>query len=156
MRLWRILNHASLSGDGGLYASGRWHARGRRVVYLADHPASALLEVMVHLEIDAEDIPRDYQLLAVDVPDGVAMTSPGLPDNWRDQAAGTQALGDAWLREAATALLHIPSAIVPDASNYLLNPAHADAARIAIAAARRAAFDPRLMAFVRDANDIGR
>ena len=57
MRLWRISNHASLTGEGGLYASGRWHTRGQRVVYLADHPASALLEVMVHLEIDAEDLP---------------------------------------------------------------------------------------------------
>ena len=71
MRLWRISNHASLSGDGGLYASGRWHTRGRRVVYLADHPASALLEVMVHLEIDAEDLPTHYQLLGVEVPDGL-------------------------------------------------------------------------------------
>ena len=71
MWLWRISNHASLSGEGGLHASGRWHARGRRVVYLADHPASALLEVMVHLEIDAEDLPSHYQLLGVDVPDGM-------------------------------------------------------------------------------------
>lgn len=149
MRLWRISNHASLSGDGGLYASGRWHTRGRRIVYLADHPALALLEVMVHLEVDAEDLPRDYQLLAVDVPDGISAAFLGLPDGWRDDVSNTRALGDAWLREGSSALLRVPSAIVPDARNYLLNPAHADAARITIAEAQRAAFDPRLMVFVK-------
>jgi len=149
MRLWRISNHASLSGDGGLYASGRWHNRGRRVVYLADHPASALLEVMVHLEIDAEDLPRDYQLLAVDVPDGISAAFIGLPDGWRDDIANTRALGDAWLREGSSALFRVPSAIVPDARNYLLNPAHADAPRITIAETQRSAFDPRLMAFLK-------
>jgi RES domain-containing protein len=152
MRLWRISNHANLSGEGGLHASGRWHTRGRRVVYLADHPASALLEVMVHLEIDAEDLPTHYRLLGVDVPDDAPTASHNdsdLPEGWREQKALTQALGDAWLREAPTALLRVPSAIVPDASNYLLNPAHADAARISIASAVRAAFDPRLMAFLK-------
>lgn len=149
MRLWRISNHASLSGDGGLYASGRWHSRGRRVVYLADHPASALVEVMVHLEIDPEDLPIHYQLLGIEVPDDVAVTALAeseLPDGWRQQIAVTRARGDEWLRAGATALLRLPSAIVPEAANYLLNPAHADAARISIASALRAPFDPRLMA----------
>ena len=70
-----------------------------------------------------------------------------LPADWREQAALTRALGDDWLRDGATALLRVPSAIVPEAANYLLNPAHADAARIGIASAVRAAFDPRLMSF---------
>ena len=152
MRLWRISNHTSLAGDGGLYASGRWHSRGRRVVYLADHPASALVEVMVHLEIDAEDLPTHYQLLGIEVTDGVAVTALAeseLPDGWRQQIAVTRARGDEWLRTGATALLRLPSATVPEATNYLLNPAHADAARISIASALRAPFDPRLTAFLK-------
>ena len=152
MRLWRISNHASLSGDGGLHASGRWHARGRRVVYLADHPAAALLEVMVHLEIDAEDLPTHYQLLGVEVPDDVAsdeLDESTLPAAWRERVAETRARGDDWLRAATASLLRVPSAIVPESANYLLNPAHADATRIGIASTRRAAFDPRLMTFVR-------
>jgi RES domain-containing protein len=152
MRLWRISNHASLSGDGGLYADGRWHSRGRRVVYLADHPASALVEVMVHLEIDAEDLPSHYQLLGVEVPDDIGVTiirDASLPDDWQDNVAMTRARGDDWLRAGATALLCVPSAIVPEASNTLLNPQHPDAARISIASALRAAFDPRLMRFVK-------
>jgi RES domain-containing protein len=151
MRLWRISNHAGLSGDGGLHASGRWHSRGRRVVYLADHPASALVEVMVHLEIDTEDLPSHYQLLGVEVPDDAATTALGeyeLPEGWRQQIPITRARGDDWLRAGTSALLRVPSPIVPEATNYLLNPAHPDAARIGIASALRAAFDPRLMAFV--------
>ena len=152
MRLWRISNHASLSGEGGLYASGRWHTRGRRVVYLADHPASALIEVMVHLEIDAEDLPDHYQLLGVDVPDDMVTTAideSEMPATWRAQTALTRARGDAWIVDATSALLRVPSAIVPASTNYLLNPAHAGAARISITSAQRTAFDPRLMAFVR-------
>jgi RES domain-containing protein len=152
MRLWRISNHANLSGDGGLHASGRWHTRGRRVVYLADHPASALVEVMVHLEIDAEDLPTHYQLFGVDVPDDIAIArldEAELPEDWRQQSALTRARGDAWLSENTSALLRVPSAIVPEGANYLLNPTHPDATQIGIASAIHAAFDPRLVAFVR-------
>src|SRR6185503_6169141 len=114
MRLWRISNHANLGGSGGLYASGRWHTRGRRVVYLADHPASALVEVMAHLEIDAEDLPTHYQLLGVDVPEDVAIaTLEALPPVWREQMPLTRTLGDDWLRRGERELLSVPSAIVP-------------------------------------------
>jgi RES domain-containing protein len=150
MRLWRISNHASLSGDGGLHAAGRWHTRGRRVAYLADHPASALLEVIVHLEIDAEDLPSHFQLLGVEAPDDLRIDAiRDLPDDWREQTALTRARGDAWIGSIASALLRVPSAIVPEGANYLLNPAHPDAARISIASALRAAFDPRLVAFLK-------
>jgi RES domain-containing protein len=152
MRLWRISDHASLSGDGGLIFSARWNNRGKRIVYLADHPASALLEVIVHLEVRAENIPDEYQLLKIEVPDDLAIDDAGqseLPPDWRDRVSLTQEIGDIWVNEGSTSLLRVPSAIVPETNNYLLNPAHADAARIVIASAVRAAFDPRLMAFIK-------
>ena len=66
--LWRISQHADLSGVGGLYARGRWHSRGQPVVYLADHPASCLLEMLVQgARLDA--LPAAYQWLRVDAPD---------------------------------------------------------------------------------------
>src|SRR5262249_53001753 len=150
MRLWRISNHASLSGDGGLLASARWHSRGRRIVYLADHPASALLEVMVHLEVDAADLPSHYQLLGIELPADVAVDvveENSLPSDWRQQVGITRMRGDQWLAEGTAALLRVPSSIVPEAVNYLLNPARPDAILITIASALRAPFDPRLMAF---------
>jgi RES domain-containing protein len=146
MRLWRISDHADLSGEGGLRASGRWHSKGSRVVYLADHPASALLEVLVHLEIDVEDLPTHYQLLAIEAPDGVAVTAlddANLPPDWRDRPLITRARGDDWLRGGASALLRVPSAIVPATGSTLFNPAHADATRLSIVAIMRAPFDRR-------------
>jgi RES domain-containing protein len=149
MRLWRISNHADLSGEGGLRASGRWHSKGRRVVYLSDHPASALLEVLVHLEVDVEDLPTHFQLLTIEAPVGIVISSAdedSMAENWRGDIAATRAFGDEWLRDGASALLRVPSAIVPASYNYLLNPAHADAARLTVVSAMQAPFDRRLVA----------
>jgi RES domain-containing protein len=148
MRLWRISNFANLSGEGGLLASGRWHSRGRRVVYLSDHPASALIEVLVHLEVDVEDIPVSYQLLAVDLPDDLTLETvalDALPGGWQTNADATRKLGDRWLDAGRTALLQVPSAIVPHASNWLLNPGHGDGGKAVIAQVIRAPFDARLL-----------
>src|SRR4029077_164484 len=152
MQLWRISNHASLSGDGGLLASARWHSRGKRIVYLADHPASALLEVIVHLEVRAESLPDGFQLLKIDVPDDLVVDQPDkreLPADWRERVSLTQEIGDVWLNAGSTSLLRVPSAIVPETYNYLLNPVHAHTARIVIASAIRTAFDARLVAFLK-------
>ena len=73
----------------------------------------------------------------------MALDETSLPADWRAQAFVTRARGDDWLRDGATALLRVPSAIVPAASNYLLNPVHADASRLSIAAITRGPFDPR-------------
>jgi RES domain-containing protein len=147
MRLWRISNFANLSGEGGLLASGRWHSRGRRIVYLSDHPASALLEVLVHLEVDVDDLPVSYQLLAVDCPDDLRLETiamDALPPDWRTRIVATRQLGNRWLNAGATALLRVPSAIVPHASNWLLNPGHGDAGKAVIAQTIRTPFDARL------------
>lgn len=147
MRLWRISDFVDLSGQGGLLAAARWHSRGRRIVYLADHPASALLEVLVHLEVDAAELPDVLQLLAIDVPDDIApesIESANLPADWKQHFSVTRALGDRWLREDGSALLRVPSAIVPAAFNFLLNPAHPDAASAKIAEIIHAPFDTRL------------
>jgi len=147
MRLWRISNYADLSGAGGLISSARWHSRGRKIVYLADHPASALLERLVHLEIDPGDIPNTYQLLAIEAPDHVAaetVKADDLPSNWRNNDNATRPIGDAWLQGRRTPLLRVPSAITPHAVNWLLNPEHPDASDVTIAEVIEAPFDRRL------------
>ncbi|HXW25185.1 MAG TPA: RES family NAD+ phosphorylase [Xanthobacteraceae bacterium] len=150
MRLWRISNHADLSGEGGRRVAGRWHERGRPAVYLAEHAALALLETLVHLEIDPEDLPSHYRLLTVDVPDGVAvedLTEAELAArvvNWRQTPQETRRLTRAWFGERRTALLRVPSVIVPEAYNYLLNPLHPDAAGVALVASQTVEFDARL------------
>ena len=145
MRLWRISDFANLSGQGGLQGPARWHSQAKAIVYLADHPASALLEVLVHLEVSAEDLPDGYQLLAVDVPDAIAFdTATGLPANWRADGGWTQDAGEQWLNGKRTALLRVPSAIAPHCWNWLLNPLHRDASQARVVETIRAAFDPRL------------
>ena len=128
-------------------APARWHSRGKRIVYLADHPASALIETIVHFEVDRDQIPNQYQLLAVEVAEDTAFESVdvhNLPTDWPENLNTTRTLGDEWLDSNRTALLRVPSVIVPHASNWLLNPAHADAAKVTIAQVIRAPFDARL------------
>ena len=62
LELWRISNHNSLSGVGGLRYGARWHTSGSRIVYLAETPAGALIEIFVHLELKESDLPRCYSL----------------------------------------------------------------------------------------------
>jgi RES domain-containing protein len=147
MDVWRISNYVDLSGSGGIRAAGRWHSRGKRIVYLADHPANALLEMLVHLDRDI--IPATYRLLRVAVPETIAIQEIGdgtLPSDWRNYPAATRELGDAWLDHSSSALLRVPSVIVPSAWNFLLNPVHSDAAKLGIIDVIEAPFDPRLMA----------
>jgi RES domain-containing protein len=114
MRLWRISNHADLSGEGGRSVAGRWHERGCPVVYLSEHPALALLENLVHLEIDPEDLPSGYQILTVEVPDG-RIESLGEPEldrtapGWRVDQAITRGLAATWFDERRSLLLRVPS-----------------------------------------------
>jgi RES domain-containing protein len=139
----------SLAGEGGLRASGRWHTRGRRVVYCAENPAAALLEILVHFEIEIRDLPVRYRLLKISVPDEarVQRVSPdALHRDWLENIQATRATGDAWLAQGSPALLTVPSAIVPETVNVLLNPAHPDAARITIVQATDHVIDPRLLA----------
>jgi RES domain-containing protein len=146
--LWRISNHHSLAGDGGLRASGRWHTRGRRVVSCAENPAAALLEILVHFEIEIGDLPARYRLLKIAVPDDVRVQNVVLADldrNWIENMQTTRAIGDIWLTQGVTALLMVPSAIVPETFNVLVNPAHPDVVRITTAQATDHVMDPRLL-----------
>lgn len=128
MIFWRISAFADLSGRGGLLANGRWHHAGKPVVYLAESPAAAMLEVLVHLEIDAEDVPDNLRLLRVDIPDEASChTVTELPEQWEEHVAHTRGLGDAWLSAGDTLLMKVPSAIMPHTDNFLFNPLHPQA-----------------------------
>jgi RES domain-containing protein len=149
MVLWRISNYADLKGVGGLRAPGRWHFAGQPVVYLAEHPALALLEILVHLELgNPEYLPDSYQLLRVEAEDDVTIAElheTDTPENWRADAAWTQAAGTEWLSAKTSALLKVPSAIAPSSKNFLLNPTHADAARLRVAEVIKVRHDKRIL-----------
>jgi RES domain-containing protein len=138
MIAWRLCRrpHADLDGEGARRFGGRWNSPGRPVVYLAEHPALAALEVRVHLDLPFELLPADYVLMRVAVPDPAAEEV--------DAVADTVTAGDAWLAEARTATLRVPSVLVPHAWNILFNPHHSVAAQAEISGIEPFGFDPRL------------
>jgi RES domain-containing protein len=144
MVLWRISRHRDLRGIGGLKAAGRWHYAGRPIVYLAETPASALLEVCVHTS--ANDVPPEFTLLKIEGPD-FNVPSIGvetLPKGWRTDLEITRDLGTSWLEKNETVIFRVPSAIVPQTMNCLFNPAHGGAGEFRIVDAIAYPFDERL------------
>jgi RES domain-containing protein len=148
--LWRISNHADLSGEGGLRYSARWHTSGFPVVYLAGSPAGAMIEILVHLELHEDNIPLHYQLLEVAVPDDLTVEelkpeSRMHQAEWKLDLPYTRSLGDAWLRSRTAAVAMVPSAILPETWNYLLNPLHPRMSEITLVKSTSALYDPRLL-----------
>ncbi|HZA65630.1 MAG TPA: RES family NAD+ phosphorylase [Geminicoccaceae bacterium] len=137
MILWRLTRrpYADLSGRGGELADGRWHRRGRPVVYCAASAALAVLEVRVHLDLPLDLLPDDYILMQIEAPDDLAIRTIGpsdLPAGWRSREDLCRPIGDAWLGARSTALLSVPSAIVEVDRNVLLNPRHPHSTQISV------------------------
>lgn len=151
MNAWRLAKvpHKSLDGIGGEYAEGRWHMKGQRIVYTASSPSLAVLENLVHLDLLPDLMPDDYVLLDVEIPDGVStehVSADSLADGWNaPDSMIAKEFGSRWLDETRTAVLLVPSAVISTESNILINPRHAEAGRIRIAAERPFRFDPRLL-----------
>lgn len=136
------------SGIGGLYAHGRWTFRGRPVVYTSGSIALAVLEYTVNYRRHGW-VPESVLGRAA-IPDDVAIEavrSADLPDDWRDPTPPRelQAIGEGWLQRAATPILKVPSVAVPEEWNYLLNPRHADFARLDLQEPEPFGFDRRLV-----------
>jgi RES domain-containing protein len=144
MILWRISRHRELNGRGGVFFAGRWHHAGVPVIYLAESPAGALIETCVHLS--ANDVPPSFTLLKILGPDLAfdEIEIAGLDHDWPASVETTRDLGSAWLERRSTALLRVPSALVPETANYLLNPTHADAGLFQIKSSFVYPFDARL------------
>lgn len=148
---WRIVKQKravnAFTGEGSAIGGGRWNSRGMRVVYCSGSRSLAALEILVHLvppvifEFVAFKVTFNESLLEAISPDL-------LPLSWRAEppATSTQFLGDDWLRRQDSAVLAVPSVIIPGELNYLLNPAHRDFKGISIGAPEPFSFDPRLLA----------
>jgi RES domain-containing protein len=144
MILWRISRFADLSGKGGLKYSARWHSAGSPVLYTADSSAGALLEICAHTS--RTNSPRTFTLLKIvgnAVPAEEVFLSQ-LQDNWIDEEGETRPVGSEWLASGRTALLRVPSALVPESWNYLLNPLHPEAKAFQIERIYNYPFDLRL------------
>ncbi|HLC01449.1 MAG TPA: RES family NAD+ phosphorylase [Anaerolineales bacterium] len=149
-RAWRIVKTKYLggafSGEGAARTGGRWNSVGTRMVYTASSASLALLEVLVNLGSDAPL--RGYSLIELAIDEVLIneVTPSELPRDWRriPPPMPAQILGDTWVREMRSAVLAVPSAVVPHEHNYLLNPQHADFPRIRIGDPSSFPIDERL------------
>lgn len=150
--LWRIaavtLKYTAddLSGAGAKASGGRWNSVGMAVVYCSQSIALALHETVVHLRTGG--LPLNRYLVRIEVPDAIWQARQALapaPVGWDAQPHGSPSVlaGDNWLKARSSALLTVPSVIVPEESNVLINPDHPDAASIRATMVRRWAYDPR-------------
>lgn len=153
--LWRIAKNLpayradDLSGAGAAAYGGRWNSKGRYVVYGAASIALATLETLAHF---GDDIAARHRfLIHIDVPSSVwkrrtVTRVESLPPGWQAEPPGAASVnfGDAWLDGKISALLVVPSVIIHEESNVLINPAHPDARKIAASIVRPFVYDPRL------------
>jgi RES domain-containing protein len=153
--VWRIATDTpayeadDLSGAGAKATGGRWNTAGTAVVYTSQTRALACLETVVHL--NAGGLPLNRYLVEVTIPDALwasaqMASAASLPVGWDAEPAGRASIefGTNWIRSGTAALLVVPSVIVPEELNVLINPQHSDSARITAAKVRKWLYDPRL------------
>jgi RES domain-containing protein len=145
-RLYRAEYGPGLDGIGGTFADGRWHTRGARVVYFGASAAIVVLERLAHTDPDL--LPTDLRLASFEFPQTVSFIKAdeisALPENWIQDENATRRIGGQWWRERSSPLLVVPSAILPEEFNYVLNAQNAEAKSLQLIRERRFTFDPRL------------
>lgn len=153
MRIWRICRkpfaRTPFDGRGGLIVAGRWHTPRRLVAYASESLALASLEVLVHCDVDL--LPSDLVAVELEVPTKVKIGDvklKDLPRTWRKHPGPRrlQEIGNDWLDRGTTAVLRVPSALVPTESNYLVNPAHGDFSELRVVRRLKFNFDERIAA----------
>jgi RES domain-containing protein len=149
VRVWRLCKreHAAFDGEGARRACGRWNRRGTRMVYTSGSLSLAALEILVHA--DPALLPPDLVAIPADIPEAIEierLNERGLPRDWRRTPApeALARLGTEWITAARTAVLSVPSAVVPKELNYLINPEHPDFPKIRRGDAQPFSLDPRL------------
>jgi len=150
-KLWRVVKrkHAATAFDGKAAQrfGGRWNSPGRRAVYVSATKSLAVLELLVHVDV-GRPLPR-LVAFAFDVNDKLVDRLPAvqLPAYWRTSRGllATQQIGDEWLASGRALALAVLSAVVPEESNYLLNPAHAAFGRLRFGRPMAFLLDPRLV-----------
>jgi len=118
------------SGEGARRVAGRWHRRGQTVIYASEHYATAMLERLVHY---SGELPAGQHYVAITIPAGTSYevaTGDSVPDWYKKDQFAARDFGGRWLDEVRSAVLFVPSVVARMERNVLINPAHADAARI--------------------------
>ena len=152
---WRIATDTrdyeadDLSGAGAKVTGGRWNVIGIPMLYASECRSLACLETVVHL--NAGGLPLNRYLVEIEIPDDVwsaaeVRTAASLGIGWDAEPAGrvSIAFGSDWVRSRRSLLLCVPSVIVPEETNILVNPEHPDGSRLRACKVRKWLYDPRL------------
>ena len=156
MHAWRIATETpvygadDLTGTGARVTGGRWNRKGSPVIYASTSIALACLETLVHLNVGG--LPLNRYLVRLEIPDEfwerrVELDHTTAPIGWDAEPAGMTSIdqGESWLAAAQAALLLVPSIVVPEERNILINPLHPDARAIRAVKLRKWLYDPRLV-----------
>lgn len=154
---WRIAAETpgypadDMTGEGARLSGGRWNPAGLAAIYASESCALACLETLVHLK--AFGLALNRYLVRIDIPDDLWTAAERIdpatsPVGWDAMPAGISSIGYGadWIARSKACLLLVPSAIVPEERNVLINPLHADASRLKAKKIRRWLYDPRLTA----------
>ncbi|MBA4408808.1 MAG: RES family NAD+ phosphorylase [Bacteroidota bacterium] len=150
MFVYRITKkeHSALDGMGGMYGPGRWHEKGNLVIYTSEHASLAAWEKIVHVA-SFDNLPDNLLLVKVEIPDGIEIqTVPQkvLVKGWNSFPFANETVnyGTSFLRKKVHLALKVPSVIIPDEHNIILNPLHPDIQSCKIISTTRFIFDMRV------------
>jgi RES domain-containing protein len=138
-----------LSGNGAKLFGGRWNSAGMPALYTTENISLAVLEILIRATMDT--IPLTYHLIKIDIPDNtqlLSVTCTKLKKEWKDDLAYTQWMGDEFIKSNEILLLKVPSAVVDEENNFIINPKHGDFKKVKITAVKKFTFDKRL--FLKD------
>lgn len=146
-RLSRKKYAQELSGKGASKSGNRWNSKGTEIIYTAESRALAMSEVVVHLSLAT--LPKDFMMIEILIPDTIKIKEikqKNLPENWNNHPPNieTQRIGDAFIDSRDVCVLKVPSAVVKDDCNYLINPFHKDFKKIKIVSKTDFPFDNRI------------
>jgi RES domain-containing protein len=149
MEVYRICKsrNADLSGEGSKIAGGRWNSKGYAVIYSSENRSLAILELLSHFTDYI--LPDDLVLLTISLPSDLDMEEIDpqvLPKNWKIYPGPIQLteIGDEWLDRKETLILKVPSVIIENEFNYLINPLHKDIVKVKIVRKEKFIVDERL------------
>jgi RES domain-containing protein len=143
--VWRLASrrYPPLSGDGARLVGGRWNSAGYSVVYGSESLALCLAECLVHLP---GPLPSDYMAFKLSLPEESLemLDSASLKSGWQRDIGYTRAVGDQWIRQGRSLALAVPSAVLAESMNILINPAHSRGHEVNIEESMPFEFDSRL------------
>ena len=151
MQVFRIAKTRSirdLSGTGARVHGGRWNRKDIPVIYASENRSLATLEFLVHVPLSL--LPNNLSIACLDIPNDIVaeqISIADLPKNWRDYPAPPELanLGSEWAIAMRSLLLRVPSAVVLDEFNILINPKHPDMNSVVISSVESYMFDRRLV-----------